>query len=57
MKYNIIFKIGFLLLFLFLSVNFVSAEGNFSSLQNDINNSGSELILDKNYTYNPSEDT
>ena len=50
------FKILFIMLVLFISVGAVYADGNFTSLQTEINNAGDSIELTQDYIYNNSTD-
>ncbi|WP_407432505.1 C1 family peptidase, partial [Methanobrevibacter sp.] len=50
------FKILFILLFLFISVSAVYADGNFTSLQTEINDAGNTIEITQNYIYDNSTD-
>ena len=55
---NKIIKILLLIVVLSFSVGLVSADGNFTDLNNDIQNVvGNELVLSQNYTFNATEDS
>ncbi|WP_409199629.1 beta strand repeat-containing protein [Methanobrevibacter sp. DSM 116169] len=52
-----VFKIALLFfIMLVFSVSLVSAEGNFTSLQNQITNANEGIIINQNYTYSESND-
>lgn len=53
-KYLILFSIIFVLL---ISISSVSAEGNFTELQEDIDSSGDVLEINQDYTYNNVSDS
>ena len=50
------FKILFILLVLFISVSAVHADGNFTSLQTEINNAGDSIEITRDYIYDNSTD-
>ncbi|MDL2270196.1 hypothetical protein LJC03_00145 [Methanobrevibacter sp. OttesenSCG-928-I08] len=57
MKYQKIVQTGIFLMILLFSINLVSAEGDFSTLEEKINNEQTnEVNLEENYTYNKSTD-
>ena len=49
-------KVFLVLIVLFISISAVSAEGNFTALQNEINDSGDSLEITQDYTYDNSTD-
>ena len=49
-------KIFLVLIVLFISIGAVSAEGNFTSLQNEINDSANTLEITQNYAYDNTTD-
>ena len=49
-------KIFLVLIVLFISIGAVSAEGNFTSLQNEINDSDNTLEITQNYAYDNTTD-
>ncbi|WP_407432089.1 C1 family peptidase [Methanobrevibacter sp.] len=51
-----IFKILFIVLVLFISVSAVYADGNFTSLQTEINNAGDSIEITQDYIYDNSTD-
>ena len=50
------FKILFIFLVLFISVSAVHADGNFTSLQTEINNAGDSIEITRDYIYDNSTD-
>ncbi|WP_407416255.1 C1 family peptidase [Methanobrevibacter sp.] len=50
------FKLLFILLFLFISVSAVYADGNFTSLQTEINDAGNTIEITQDYIYDNSTD-